>query len=185
MILTEGFPTYGGLAGRDLEVMAVGLHEGMEEDYLQYRITSTGYLGNHLLEAGLPIMLPPGGHAIYLDAARFAPSPPTARSARHFALCGVIRGRRHWGSGKRHFHVWQAQCRNRGEESGPRELVRLAISRRVYTQSHVDYIIEVVEEVFRRREHLMPFLFLEQAPFLRHFTARYGVMERISEKIRK
>ena len=180
LILTEGFPTYGGLAGRDLEAMAVGLQEGMEEDYLQYRITSTGYLGDHLHQAGVPLLLPPGGHAIYLDAARFAPHlqpldlPGISLCVELYALGGIraveigtaMFGKRNVETGK--------------EEPGPRELVRLAIPRRVYTQSHVDYIVEVVEEVFRRRERLKPFRILEQAPFLRHFTAQYGLVERPS-----
>jgi tryptophanase len=146
LILTEGFPTYGGLAGRDLEAMAVGLQEGMEEDYLQYRITSTGYLGDHLHQAGVPILRPPGGHAIYLDAARFAPHlqpldlPGISLCVELYALGGIraveigtaMFGKRNVETGE--------------EEPGPRELVRLAIPRRVYTQSHVDYIVEVVEE---------------------------------------
>ncbi len=173
LILTEGFPTYGGLAGRDLEAMAVGLQEGMEEDYLQYRITSTEYLGYHLHQAGVPILLPPGGHAIYLDASRFAPHlqpldlPGISLCVELFVLGGIraveigtaMFGKRNVETGE--------------EEPGPRELVRLAIPRRVYTQSHVDYIVEVVEEVYRRREHLKPFRFLEQASVLRHFTAQY------------
>ena len=182
LILTEGFPTYGGLAGRDLEAMAVGLQEGMEEDYLQYRITSTGYLGDHLHQAGVPLLLPPGGHAIYLDAARFAPHlqsldlPGISLCVELYALGGIraveigtaMFGKRNVETGE--------------EEPGPRELVRLAIPRRVYTQSHVDYIVEVVEEVFRRREGLKPFRILEQAPFLRHFTTQYGMVERPSER---
>ena len=182
LILTEGFPTYGGLAGRDLEAMAVGLQEGMEEDYLQYRITSTGYLGDHLHQAGVPLLLPPGGHAIYLDAARFAPHlqpldlPGISLCVELYALGGIraveigtaMFGKRNVETGE--------------EEPGPRELVRLAIPRRVYTQSHVDYVVEVVEEVFRRRERLKPFRILEQAPFLRHFTAQYGMVERPSAR---
>ena len=182
LILTEGFPTYGGLAGRDLEAMAVGLQEGMEEDYLQYRITSTGYLGDHLHQAGVPLLLPPGGHAIYLDAARFAPHlqpldlPGISLCVELYALGGIraveigtaMFGKRNVETGE--------------EEPGPRELVRLAIPRRVYTQSHVDYIVEVVEEVFRRRERLKPFRILEQAPFLRHFTAQYGMVDRPSAR---
>ncbi len=182
LILTEGFPTYGGLAGRDLEAMAVGLQEGMQEDYLQYRITSTGYLGDHLHQAGVPILRPPGGHAIYLDAARFVPHlqpldlPGISLCVELYALGGIraveigtaMFGKRNVETGE--------------EEPGPRELVRLAIPRRVYTQSHVDYIVEVVEEVFRRRERLKPFRILEQAPFLRHFTAQYGMVERPSEQ---
>lgn len=177
LILTEGFPTYGGLAGRDLEAMAEGLKEGMEEDYLHYRITSTGYLGNHLHQAGVPIMLPPGGHAIYLDAGRFAHHlkpldlPGISLCVELYVLGGI----RAVEIGTAMFGKHNAKTGK--EEPGPRELVRLAIPRRVYTQSHVDYIVEVVEEVFRRRETLRPFRFLEQAPFLRHFTARYGMVE--------
>ncbi|MGD9852206.1 MAG: tryptophanase [Nitrospirales bacterium] len=177
LILTEGFPTYGGLAGRDLEAMAEGLKEGVDEDYLHYRITSTGYLGNHLHQAGVPILWPPGGHAIYLDAGRFAPHlnpldlPGISLCVELYVLGGIraveigtaMFGKHNMKTGK--------------EEPGPRELVRLAIPRRVYTQSHVDYIVEVVEEVFRRRDSLKAFCFKEQAPFLRHFTARYGVAE--------
>ncbi|HNP31051.1 MAG TPA: tryptophanase, partial [Nitrospirales bacterium] len=173
LILTEGFPTYGGLAGRDLEAMAEGLKEGVDEDYLHYRITSTGYLGNHLHQAGVPILWPPGGHAIYLDAGRFSPHlkpldlPGISLCVELYVLGGIraveigtaMFGKRNRETGK--------------EEPGPRELVRLAIPRRVYTQSHVDYIVEVVEEAFRRRESLKPFRFFEQAPFLRHFTAWY------------
>ncbi|MGE0472448.1 MAG: tryptophanase [Nitrospirales bacterium] len=178
LILTEGFPTYGGLAGRDLEAMAEGLKEGVEEDYLQYRITSTAYLGNHLHEAGVPIMRPPGGHAIYLDAARFAPHlqpldlPGISLCVELYVLGGI----RAVEIGTAMFGKHNVQTGK--EEPGPRELVRLAIPRRVYTQSHVDYIVEVVEEVFRRREGLKPFYFLEQAPFLRHFTAKYGMVEK-------
>jgi len=160
--------------------MAVGLQEGMEEDYLHYRITSTGYLGDHLHQAGVPLLLPPGGHAIYLDAARFAPHlqpldlPGISLCVELYALGGIraveigtaMFGKRNVETGE--------------EEPGPRELVRLAIPRRVYTQSHVDYIVEVVEEVFRRRERLKPFRILEQAPFLRHFTAQYGMVDRPS-----
>jgi tryptophanase len=181
LILTEGFPTYGGLAGRDLEAMAEGLKEGVEEDYLHYRITSTGYLGNHLHQAGVPIMRPPGGHAIYLDAARFAPHLQPL-DLPGISLCVelyVVGGIRAVEIGTAMFGKRNAETGE--EEPGPRELVRLAIPRRVYTQSHVDYIVEVVEEVFRRREHLKPFRFLEQAPFLRHFTARYRMIVRSLE----
>lgn len=177
LILTEGFPTYGGLAGRDLEAMAVGLKEGMEEDYLEYRITSTRYLGDHLHQAGVPILLPPGGHAIYLDAARFAAHlqpmdlPGISLCVELYTLGGIraveigtaMFGKRNVETGE--------------EEPGPRELVRLAIPRRVYTQSHVDYIVEVVEELYRRREHVKPYRILEQAPILRHFTAQYGMVK--------
>ncbi len=173
LILTEGFPTYGGLAGRDLEAMAEGLREGMEEDYLQYRITSTGYLGDHLHQLRVPILRPPGGHAVYLDASRFAPHlkslelPGIALCVDLYALGGI----RAVEIGTAMFGKHNPETG--AEEAAPRELVRLAIPRRVYTQSHMDYTVEVVEAVFQRRERLKPFRFLEQAPFLRHFTARY------------
>ena len=177
LILTEGFPTYGGLAGRDLEAMAEGLKEGVEEDYLHYRITSTGYLGDHLHQAGVPIHAPAGRTCHLSGCLQISLSPPTARPARYFALVElyVVGGIRAVEIGTAMFG--KRNVETGAEEPGPRELVRLAIPRRVYTQSHVDYIIEVVEEVFRRRERLKPFCFLEQAPFLRHFTARYGMMD--------
>jgi tryptophanase len=161
--------------------MAEGLKEGVEEDYLHYRITSTGYLGDHLHQAGVPIMRPPGGHAIYLDAARFAPHLKSLELP-GISLCielYVVGGIRAVEIGTAMFGKRNVETGE--EEPGPRELVRLAIPRRVYTQSHVDYIVEVVEEVFQRREHLKPFRFLEQAPFLRHFTAQYSMVERSSK----
>jgi tryptophanase len=174
LILTEGFPTYGGLAGRDLEAIAVGLSEVVEEDYLEYRIRSTQYLGDHLVAEGVPIMRPPGGHAIYLDAARFARHlgpldlPGISLCAALYVLAGVraveigtaMFGRRDPKTGREH--------------QGPRELVRLAIPRRVYTQSHMDYVIEAVVELYRCRSELEAYRIVEQAPFLRHFTARFA-----------
>jgi tryptophanase len=173
LILTEGFPTYGGLAGRDLEAIAVGLREVVDEDYLRYRITSTRYLGEHLTRAGVPILQPPGGHAIYLDALRFAPHlrplqlPGISLCAALYVLGGI-----------RAVEIGTAMFGRHDRESGAeqpaeRELVRLAIPRRVYTQSHIDYVIEVVTELHRRRDSLRPFRFVEQEPFLRHFTAVY------------
>jgi tryptophanase len=174
LILTEGFPTYGGLAGRDLEAIAVGLHEVVNEDYLHYRIRSAEYLGDHLVEAGVPIMRPPGGHAIYLDAARFAPHlrpsdfPGISLCVELYRLAGI-----------RAVEIGTAMFGRRDPETGkdtpaPRELVRLAIPRRVYTQSHIDYVIEAVIELRRRSEGFLPYDIVEQAPFLRHFTARFA-----------
>ena len=173
LILTEGFPTYGGLAGRDLEAIAVGLEEVVEEDYLHYRIISTKYLGDHLVRDGVPILQPPGGHAIYLDAARFAPQlepldlPGVSICVDLYVLGGI-----------RAVEIGTAMFGRHDPETGiehpgPRELVRLAIPRRVYTQSHIDYVIEVVTELYRRRQSLRPFRFVEQEPVLRHFTASY------------
>jgi len=177
LVLTEGFPTYGGLAGRDLEAIAVGLQEVVDEQYLHYRITSTRYVGEHLTRAGVPILQPPGGHAIYLDAARFAPHlrpldlPGIALCAELYILGGV-----------RAVEIGTAMFGKRdavtgAEHPATRELVRLAIPRRVYTQSHMDYVVEVVAEMFRRRESLVPYQFVEQSPVLRHFTARYAPTE--------
>jgi tyrosine phenol-lyase len=174
LILTEGFPTYGGLAGRDLEAIAQGLAEAVDEDYLSYRITSTRYLGDHLTEAGVPILKPPGGHAIYIDAAAFCSHIP-ALGLPGIAICNelyVVGGLRAVEIGTVMFGQRDPET---GEESpGPRELVRLAIPRRVYTQSHIDYVIEVVTEVYNRRAEISPYRIVEQAPFLRHFTARFA-----------
>jgi tyrosine phenol-lyase len=172
LILTEGFPTYGGLAGRDLEAIAVGLHEALHEDYLQYRIASTAYLGNHIAAEGVPIVQPPGGHAIYIDARAFLPhiSPlqfPGVALAAELYLEGGIRSVE-IGTlmfGKRDEHG--------AEQPGPMDLLRLAIPRRVYTQSHIDYTVEVILEVWRRRHSIRGLALTYQAPFLRHFTARF------------
>jgi tryptophanase len=171
LILTEGFPTYGGLAGRDLDALAVGLNEALEEDYLQYRIISTAYLGNHIAEAGVPIVQPPGGHAVYIDARAFLPHvPPTqfpgVALASELFLEGGIRsveiGTLMFGRRDKDGH----------EQPGAMDLLRLAIPRRVYTQSHIDYCVEVILEVWRRREQIQGLRLTHQAPFLRHFTAR-------------
>ncbi len=174
LILTEGYPTYGGLAGRDLEAIAVGLSEVVEEDYLHYRITSTRYLGDHLTREGVPILQPPGGHAIYIDATAFAPHlhalelPGISLSVDLYVLSGI----RSVEIGTAMFGKHDAET---GEEHpATQELVRLAIPRRVYTQSHIDYVVEAVVELHRRRESLRPFRIVEQAPFLRHFTARFA-----------
>ena len=172
LILTEGFPTYGGLAGRDLEAIAVGLHEALREDYLHYRITSTRYLGEHLRKAGVPLLWPPGGHAVYLDAARFAPhlaatDLPGVAIAVDLYRAGGVRG----------VEIGTLMLGSRDAETGEerpaaRELVRLAIPRRVYTQSHIDYVVEVVSHVYEHRDELPAYRIVEQAPFLRHFSAR-------------
>jgi tyrosine phenol-lyase len=169
LILTEGYPTYGGLAGRDLEAIAVGLEEALNEDYLRYRIVSTAYLGKHISDEGVPIVQPPGGHAVYLDARAFLPRVPPhefpgVALANELYLEGGIRsveiGTLMFGAAAR------------------MDLVRLAIPRRVYTQSHVDYVIEVILDVWQRREHIRGLRLTYQAPFLRHFTARF---ERLSD----
>ncbi len=172
LILTEGFPTYGGLAGRDLEAIAVGLNEALEEDYLQYRIASTAYLGDHIAAEGVPIVQPPGGHAIYIDARAFLPHiPPTQFPGVALAAELYIEG------GIRSVEIGTLMFGKRDEQGvehpGPMDLLRLAIPRRVYTQSHIDYVVEVILEVWRRREKIRGLELTFQAPFLRHFTARF------------
>jgi tyrosine phenol-lyase len=172
LIITEGFPTYGGLAGRDLEAIAQGLDEVLDEHYLQYRIRSVEYLGEKLRAAGVPILRPPGGHAIYLNARSFLPHIPVDQypgqslSVELFRMGGI----RSVEIGSVMFGKYDAA----GKLIPARmELVRLAIPRRVYTQSHIDYVIEVVVECFRRREELRGYEIVEEAPVLRHFTARF------------
>jgi tryptophanase len=173
LILTEGYPTYGGMAGRDLEAIAVGLQEALDEDYLRYRIASTAYLGNHISERGVPMVLPPGGHAIYIDARAFLPhvAPetfPGVALANELYLEGGIRsveiGTLMFGAAAR------------------MDLVRLAIPRRVYTQSHIDYVIEVILEVWKNRDRIAGLKLTEGAPFLRHFTARLEPLEPVHQR---
>jgi len=163
LILTEGYPTYGGLAGRDLEAIAVGVQEALHEDYLEYRIASTAYLGNHIAEQGVPIVQPPGGHAIYIDARAFLPHVPPDRFpgvalANELYLEGGIRsveiGTLMFGA------------------AAKMDLVRLAIPRRVYTQSHIDYVVEIILSVWEKREQIHGLKLSYEAPFLRHFTAK-------------
>ena len=164
LILTEGFPTYGGLAGRDLEAIAVGLNEALDEDYLNYRIASTGYLGEHISQEGVPIIQPPGGHAIYIDARAFLPHvPPPQFPGVALAAALYVEG------GIRSVEIGTLMF---GEHAAM-DLVRLAIPRRVYTQSHIDYTVEVILEVWRRRAEICGLEITEQASFLRHFSARF------------
>jgi len=171
LILTEGFPTYGGLAGRDLDAIAVGLNEALQEDYLNYRIVSTAYLGDHISREGVPIVQPPGGHAIYIDAKAFLPHVPPAQFP-GVALAAEL----YVEGGIRSVEIGSLMFGKRApdgtETPGPMELVRLAIPRRTYTQSHIDYVVEVILEVWRRRESIRGLRLIHQAPFLRHFTAR-------------
>lgn len=168
-ILTEGFPTYGGMAGYDLEAIAQGLQEVLDEHYLRYRIGSIAYLGRKLLEAGVPIVEPTGGHAVYLDAREIAPHIPSLRYPA-WSLCNalyLIGGVRGVEIGSVMFGLQP----DGAEKPAPTELVRLAFPRRVYTQSHVDYLVEVVLETFARRAELPGYRIVHQAPVLRHFTA--------------
>ena len=173
LILTEGFLTYGGLSGRDLEAMAQGFKEVLDEDYLQYRIRSIAYLGEHLLAAGVPIIEPPGGHAIYIDAAAVSPHIPREQFPGQALLVALYRH-----AGIRAVEIGSVMFGGRARESGTRahprlELVRLAVPRRVYTQSHIDYVVEAVVEVYRKREALRGLRIVAAPPTLRHFTAKF------------
>ena len=162
LILTEGYPTYGGLAGRDLEAIAVGLQESLDEDYLRYRIASTAYLGNHIAAAGVPIVQPPGGHAIYLDAKAFLSHIPQEQFP-GVALAAEL----YLEGGIRSVEIGSLMF----AAAATMELVRLAIPRRVYTQSHIDYVVEIILQVHQRRANIRGLRLTYEAPFLRHFTA--------------
>lgn len=172
LIITEGFPTYGGLAGRDLEAIAQGLLEVLDEHYLQYRIRSIEYLGEKLISNGIPIIEPPGGHAIYIDAKRFAPHIPPEHYPGQAIVCQLF-----IAGGVRAVEIGSVMFGKYDKQGNlipaMMELVRLAIPRRVYTQSHVDYLIEVITDVFNFRENLKGYKIIYQAPLLRHFTARF------------
>ena len=172
LIVTEGFPTYGGLAGRDLEAIAQGLDEVLDEHYLTYRLRSVEYLGNKLTEAGVPILQPPGGHAIYIDAKRFLPNIPPHQYPGQAIVSALytVGGIRSVEIGSVMFGKYDSAGKH---IAPPMELVRLAIPRRVYTQSHIDYVIECVVEVFNNRRKLSGYKIVYEAPQLRHFTARF------------
>ncbi|MEO7317066.1 MAG: tryptophanase [Ginsengibacter sp.] len=171
LIITEGFPTYGGLAGRDLEAIAIGLNEVMDENYLRYRIRSIEYLTNKLIDAGVPVMQPAGGHALYIDAKEFLNHIPVNQYPGQALVCalyveggirGVEIGSLMFGKYDENHQLIPAQL----------ELVRLAIPRRVYTQSHIDYVAEVIIELFEKRAEIKGLEIVEEAPMLRHFTAK-------------
>jgi tryptophanase len=171
LILTEGFPTYGGLAGRDLEAIAQGLREVVHEDYLTYRIRSTAYLGEALVESGIPCVQPIGGHAVYIDAGALLPHVPALQYPGQSLAVALYRegGIRSCEIGTVMFGLHP----DGSEVPADMELVRLAIPRRVYTQSHVDYVIEVIRWVAQRATELRGFRIAEQPAQLRHFTARF------------
>ena len=169
LILTEGYTTYGGLAGRDLEAIAVGVEEALEEDYLRYRIASTAYLGTHIAEAGVPIVQPPGGHAISSDARAFLPHVPPEQ------FPGVALGAElYLEGGIRSVEIGTLMFSG----AAKMDLVRLAMPRRVYTQSHVDYLVEVILEVWKNREKIGGMKLTHEAKFLRHFTAHLEPLSR-------
>ncbi len=164
LILTEGFPTYGGLAGRDLDAIAVGLEEVLQPDYLEYRIASTGYLGRHIADRGVPIVEPPGGHAIYIDAGRMLPHIPKHQFPAQSLAVELYRH-----AGIRSVEIGSVMF----GEHARNELLRLAIPRRVYTQSHIDYVVEAILEVNERKNELKGYEITRQPEFLRHFSCEF------------
>jgi tryptophanase len=173
LIVTEGFPTYGGTAGHDLEAFARGLEEVLEEDYLTYRIRSVSYLGEKIAALGAPIFQPPGGHAIYIDAREFLPHIPSRQYPGQALACAL-----YLCGGIRTCEVGSVMFGKTDSNSGEfraakLEMVRLAVPRRVYTQSHMDYVIECVESVFRKREKIRGMRMVYEPPVLRHFTATF------------
>jgi len=171
LVITEGFPTYGGLAGRDLEAIAIGLREVLDENYLQYRIRSIEYLTNKLIAAGVPVMQPAGGHAVYLDAKAFLSHIPVEHYPGQALVCALYTegGIRSVEIGSLMFGKYDSDGKL---IPAAMELVRLAIPRRVYTQSHIDYVAEVIIEVFEHRDSIKGLMITEEAPLLRHFTAK-------------
>ncbi len=177
LVLREGFPTYGGLAGRDLDAIAVGLWEGLESEYLEYRIGQTEYFGNGLLEHGVPIIEPPGGHAIYIDAGQMLPHIPRENfPGQALSIELYLEG------GIRAVELGSVAFAYVDPKTGemihpPFEMVRLAIPRRVYTQAHIDYVIEVVGRILEKRDSLPGYRFTYAPKLLRHFTARFEPIE--------
>jgi len=177
LILTEGFPTYGGLAGRDLEAIAVGLEEVLHEDYLQYRFASIRYLGEHIARAGVPIVQPPGGHAIYIDARAMLPHIPPLQYPGQALAIELYRE-----AGIRSCEIGSVMHAEKHAESGEEmpaamDLVRLAIPHRVYTQSHIDYVVEAILQIHERRATIGGYRITSQPKFLRHFTAQFEPLE--------
>ncbi len=173
LILREGFPTYGGLAGRDLDAMATGLREGLDETYLAYRLGQTSYLSERLLAGNIPIVEPPGGHAVYLDAGRLFPHIPQKEFPGQSLAVELYRL-----GGIRGVEIGSVMFAHPDPETGKTvfpalELVRLAIPRRVYTQSHLDYVIEVLCEIRIQRDQVRGYRFTYSPELLRHFTARF------------
>lgn len=172
LIITEGFATYGGLSGRDMEALAIGLKEVFDPAYLEYRIKSTAYLGEHLHKMGVPVMLPIGGHAVYIDAKKLYPHIPVDQYPGQALVCEL-----YLKAGIRSVEIGSVMF-GKYDEAGklipaPMELVRLAIPRRVYTQSHIEYVIETFDEILKNRDQAKGFKIVEEPKFLRHFTAKF------------
>ncbi len=174
LIITEGYETYGGLAGRDMEAIAQGLEEIVDESYLHYRIHSTKYLGDKLTENGIPIIQPPGGHAIYVDAKGFLPNIPADKYPGQALTAELYRV-----GGVRAVEIGSVMFGKYDDKGklipADMELVRLAIPRRVYTQSHIDYLIEVFCEIKANKDKIHGIKIIEEPKFLRHFTAKFGL----------
>lgn len=172
LIMTEGFPTYGGLAGRDLEAIAVGLRETLDEHYLDYRLLSTQYVVEHLIDAGIPVMAPAGGHAVYLDARRFLPHieplqyPGQALSVELYLEAGIR-------TAEIGTVMFGLDPQTGKEQPARLDLLRLAIPRRVYTQSHMDYVLEAIQLLWERRAAIRGMKIVKAPQFLRHFTAHF------------
>lgn len=172
LIITEGFATYGGLSGRDMEAIAIGLHEVFEDDYLHYRIRSTAFLGERLSKMGVPLMLPIGGHAVYIDAKNFYRHIPVHRYPGQALVCELYLkgGIRCVEIGSVMFGKYDV---SKKLIPAPMELVRLAIPRRVYTQSHVEYVLEVFTKLLQDKKNVKGFAITDEPKFLRHFTAKF------------
>jgi tryptophanase len=171
LILTEGFPTYGGLAARDLEAMAVGLEEVLDESYLDYRLATSRYMAEGLNAIGIPTVQPPGGHAVYIDAKAFLPHIPPERLPGQALVVELF-----LNDGVRACEIGSAMFGRTADgifRPAAMELVRLAFPRRCYTQSHFDYVIEGAAGIVRRKEALRGLRIVYEPPFLRHFTARF------------
>ena len=173
LILREGFPTYGGLAGRDLDAIATGLWEGLDENYLAYRLGQTAYLASRLKEAGIPIIEPPGGHAVYLDAGHFLPHIPPIQFPGQTLAVELYRA-----GGIRACEIGSVMFAHPDPQTGimihpTLELVRLAIPRRVYTQAHMDYVAEIAGQITQRKDSLRGYKFTYAPEYLRHFTAKF------------
>jgi tryptophanase len=172
LIITEGFETYGGLAGRDMEAIAQGLEEVLDENYLNYRMRSTQYLGERLTGCGIPIIQPVGGHAIYVDAKSLLPHIPPHRFPGQALVCELFRM-----GGIRSVEIGSVMFGKYDRDSkmipADMELVRLAIPRRVYTQSHIDYVTEVFEAIYKNKDKLKGYIIIEEPKFLRHFTSKF------------
>ena len=172
LIITEGFVTYGGLSGRDMEAIAIGLEEVFNPHYLEYRIKSTTYLGEHLNKMGVPVMMPIGGHAVYVDAKKMYSHIPVEEYPAQALSCDL-----YIKAGIRSVEIGSVMFGKYDQEGklipAPQELVRLAIPRRVYTQSHLEYVIETFEELLKEKEQATGLRIVEEAKFLRHFTAKF------------